>query len=252
VTIETAQRTTFGPLRARQRYERIAEEIAGEVRSGALRPGERLASERDLARRLEVGRSSVREAIAALQLEGILETRPGAGSYVAADARARLAARDEAPGEDAPAALPADASPSAVLEARLLLEPGVARLAAARRPRDPLLDELLEAMERAADAADPAARARWSDADRLFHRQLAVLTQNPVLVGLADQVAALMDQPLWRRLRDESLALPGHARLFLAEHRLLAAAVADGDADAAALHATQHLTRVRRLMALDP
>jgi len=251
--MRTAERTStgFAPLRARQLYERIAEEVAAEVRSGALRPGDRLPAERDLARRLEVGRSSVREALAALQLDGVVETRPGAGTFVAADALARLAARDGAAERDGPGALPADASPSAVLEARLLLEPGIARLAAARRPRDAALGALLEAMERAADPDDPAARSGWSDADRLFHRRLAELTQNPVLLGLADQVASLMDQPLWRRLRDEALARPGTATLFLAEHRLIAAAVADGDAEVAALQTTQHLVRVRRLMALD-
>ncbi len=243
--MRTAERTTFGPLRARQLYERIAEQIAAEVRSGALAPGERLPSERDLARRLEVGRSSVREALAALQLDGVVDIRPGAGTFVAADARARVAERD---GDGGPAA---DASPSAVLDARLLLEPGIARLAAASHAPDASLEALLDAMERAADHEDPGARALWSDADRLFHRRLAVLTGNPVLVGLADQVAGLMDEPLWQRLRDTSLARPGTATLFLAEHRLIAAAVADGDAEAAAVHATQHLRRVRRLMTLD-
>jgi DNA-binding FadR family transcriptional regulator len=249
--VRTAERTSFGPLRARQLYERIAEEIAAEVRSGALRPGERLPSERDLARRLEVGRSSVREALAALQLDGVVETRPGAGTFVARNARARAVERAREADLEDDGALPADASPSGVLEARGLLEPGIARLAAARRGHDDGLEALLDAMERAADPADPAARSGWSDADRLFHRRLAELTANPVLVGLADQVVALMDQPLWRRLRDESLARPGTATLFLAEHRLIAAAVADGDGEAAALHAAQHLRRVRRLMSLD-
>src|SRR3954468_19943233 len=67
---------TFRPL---QRYEQIAERLAGDIRSGALAPGERLPSERELARVLEVSRASVREAIGALQVEGVVETRPGGG-----------------------------------------------------------------------------------------------------------------------------------------------------------------------------
>ena len=75
-----------------QRYERIAERLAGDIRAGRLAPGERLPGERELARRLEVGRASVREAIGALQVRGVLETRPGSGSFVAADALERLGA----------------------------------------------------------------------------------------------------------------------------------------------------------------
>ncbi|CAA9499301.1 MAG: hypothetical protein AVDCRST_MAG13-2162 [uncultured Solirubrobacteraceae bacterium] len=110
---------------------------------------------------------------------------------------------------------------------------------------------MLGVMEASTDAADPAARARWSDADRLFHRQVAAAAGNPVLTALADHVAALMDEPLWRRLRDESITDPGHTVLQLAEHRLIWAAIAEGDPAAAESHAAQHLHRARRYMALD-
>jgi DNA-binding FadR family transcriptional regulator len=229
----------IGPLAMPQRYERIAERIAADIRVGRLAPGERLPGERELARRLEVGRASVREAIAALALQGVLATRPGAGSYVADDALERLA-----PGEVGAH----DAGPFDLLEARLLLEPGVAALAARRGRRDPAAEALLDAMDAAESAHD---RAGWNDGDRRFHRQLAALTGNPVLTGLADHVAALMDQPLWQRLRDDSIARPGRARIHAAEHRMIYEAIVDGDPDAASFYATQHLERVRRYMTHD-
>jgi DNA-binding FadR family transcriptional regulator len=230
------------PLIEPQRYERIAERLAADIRAGRLAPGERLPSERELARRLEVGRASVREAIAALQVQGVIETRPGSGSFVAADAAARL---------PAPSGLPHDASPSDVLEARALIEPAVARLAAERGRADLECERLLAAMEAAADPADPAARQGWNESDRLFHLRLAELTGNPVLAGIAGHVAALMDQPLWQRLRDDSIATPGHTAIHLAEHRMIYEAVAEGDPDAASLYAAQHVKRVRRYMTLD-
>src|SRR5215207_1060437 len=107
------------PLIEPQRYERIADRLVADIRAGRLAPGERLPSERDLARQLEVGRASVREAIAALQVAGMIETRPGAGSFVAAGAAERSRETH-------------DSSPSDLLEARALLEPTVARLAAQR------------------------------------------------------------------------------------------------------------------------
>jgi len=223
-----------------QRYERIAERLAADVRSGRLVPGERLPSERELARRLEVGRASVREAIAALALRGVLETRPGSGSFVAADALDRLA-----PGIELSAH---DAGPFDLLEARLLLEPGVAALAARRGRRDEETERLLDAMDAAAADGD---RSGWNEGDRRFHRQVAALTANPVLVALADEIAALMDQPLWQRLRDDSIARPGRARVHAAEHRMIYEAIVDAAAAAASFYATQHLERVRRYMTTD-
>jgi DNA-binding FadR family transcriptional regulator len=227
--------STFRPL---QRYEQIAERLAADIRSGLLAPGERLPSERELARSLEVSRASVREALAALQLSGVVETRPGAGTFVTAEPPATTTAPQH------------DASPSAVLEARLQLEPAVARLAAARAQPDPAVENLLQAMEAATDPSDPSARATWNASDRLFHRQLAAMTGNPVLLAFADHVAALMDEPLWQRLRDDSIATPGRTRIHVAEHRMIYEAILDGDAEAAAFYSTQHINRVRAYMEL--
>jgi DNA-binding FadR family transcriptional regulator len=225
----SSERTTF---RALQRYEQVAERLADDIRTGLLAPGERLPSERDLARTLEVSRASVREALASLQLLGVVETRHGAGTFVV--------------GPPPPDRAPHDASPSAVLEARAQLEPAVARLAAARAQRDPAAENLLAAME-----AEPVDLATWNASDRLFHRQLAAMTTNPVLLAFADHVASLMDQPLWQRLRDDSIATPGHTSIHLAEHRMIYEAIADGDPSAAELYAAQHVKRVRRYMTLD-
>jgi DNA-binding FadR family transcriptional regulator len=227
--------STFRPL---QRYEQIAERLAADIRSGLLAPGERLPSERELARSLEVSRASVREALAALQLRGVVETRAGAGTFVTAEP------------PTAPADIAHDASPSAVLEARAQLEPAIARLAAQRGRSDPAVENLLTAMEAATDPDDPAARATWNASDRLFHRQLAAMTGNPVLLAFADHVAALMDEPLWQRLRDDSIATPGRTRIHVAEHRMIYEAIVEGNAEAAAFYSAQHINRVRTYMEL--
>jgi DNA-binding FadR family transcriptional regulator len=226
----------FRPL---QRYEQIAERLAADIRSGLLAPGEKLPAERELARAMEVSRASVREALAALQLRGMVETRPGAGTFVTSDAPAR--------GGDAPAH---DASPSALVVARAQLEPAIARLAARNARPDPAVENLLEAMEAATDPADAQARATWNASDRLFHRQLAAMTGNPVLLAFADHVAALMDEPLWQRLRDDSIATPGRTRIHVAEHRMIYEAIVEGDAEAAAFYSAQHINRVRTYMEL--
>ena len=225
--LTSSDRTTFRPL---QRYEQIAERLADDIRSGVLAPGERLPSERDLARTLEVSRASVREALASLALQGVVETRHGAGTFVVGLP---------------PSEPPHDASPSAVLEARLALEPQVARLAAARGQGDEAAEKLLAAME-----TEPVDIATWNASDRLFHRQLAAMTGNPVLLAFADHVAALMDEPLWQRLRDDSIATPGRTRIHVAEHRMIYEAIVEGNAEAAAFYSAQHINRVRTYMEL--
>lgn len=234
---------TTAPIR--QRYEQIADHLIAEIASGRLAPGERLPGERELAQRLEVGRASVREALAYLQLQELIETRPGSGSYVAEAVLERIERGVQDP------SVP-DAGPAAVLQARLITEPPTARLAAQAAPHAAeQLTALLGEMESSSDPHDRAQRRRWSDADRMFHREIAVLTGNPVLVAVADQLARTMDEPLWRRLRDESIAVPGRTTLQLAEHRLIAASILEGDPPAAELHARQHIQRARRYMALE-
>jgi DNA-binding FadR family transcriptional regulator len=225
------------PLRIPQLYDQIAERLRAEIASGALAPGTRLPSERELARALEVGRPSVREAIAALKNDGLVETRAGAGTYVAPDALSLLL--------DAPGAAP-DTSVTAVMEARAEIEPRIAALAARRAARDEEAEQLLALMESIDTLDDAAARARWRDADRFFHRRLAAMTGNPLLAQVADLIAQTMDQPLWRRLHDEAVTDLRRTRLFAAEHRLIYEAVVDGDEEAATLYAGRHVDRVRR------
>jgi DNA-binding FadR family transcriptional regulator len=229
--MRSIDQTNLAPIPLRQRYEEVADRIAADIRAGRLAPGERLPSERELARRLEVGRASVREAIASLQVAGMIDTRPGSGSFVAAGAAERT--RETR-----------DSSPSDLLEARELLEPHVAYLAALRGGPDAEIEALLAAME---DATGDV----WNDCDRRFHQRVAALTGNPVLQALADHIAAVMDEPLWQRLRDDSIAVPGRTTIHLAEHRMIYEAIAEGDAEAAELYAAQHIRRVRKYMTLD-
>jgi DNA-binding FadR family transcriptional regulator len=224
------------PLRIPQLYEHIVARLRREIGSGVLAPGSKLPSERDLAQALGVSRPSVREAIGALQNAGLVETRAGAGSFVAADALERL--DDSVDGD-------ADTSVLALLEAREAVEPQVAALAARRGRPDARAEALLDAMDEAAALQDAAQSARWREADRLFHRQLAAMTANPLLARMGEVIAETMDQPLWRRLHDTAVTDPARARIFAAEHRLIYEAVVTGDAEAAALYAGRHVSRVR-------
>lgn len=238
----------FAPLRMPQLYERIAARVIDEIRRGKLNPGSRLPSERELARRLGVGRSTVREAIAALQLQGVVHTRPGSGTMIALDALEQVdVPRPGAHGFTGSS----DVSPAALLEARLAIEPRLAAMAAGQGRSDARATELIEEMASVTDLETAAARMRWNETDRLFHRQIGVLADNSVLLAFADHIALLMDEPLWQVMRDESVAPSGRIALHVAEHRMIYEAVVAGRPDAAAFYASEHIKRVRQYMALD-
>jgi DNA-binding FadR family transcriptional regulator len=234
------------PVRPVQLYELVRDRLIEQIRGGHWRPGDRLPPERDLARAFEVSRPSLREALGALELGGVVETHRGSGSYVTADAVTRaigMSASDRKGN--------GDISPTALLEVRLAVEPAIASSAALRGGPDVTAQRLLSVMQGAVDSSDEGARARWSEADRLFHRELAVMTANPLLIQIAQLICAVMDEPLWRQLRDESLTIPGRLESGVAEHHQIYKAVSEGDVEAGAFHARRHLQIVRRTMELE-
>ena len=116
------------PIRSGNVFEETVERLAHAVRLGLVPPGERLPSERDLAIRLGVSRATIREAVRALQLAGLVETRRGrsGGSYVIDLA---------SPGSEPRARLTARSLGAALLDAldyRWAVEPAAAELAAER------------------------------------------------------------------------------------------------------------------------
>jgi len=102
------------------------------------------------------------------------------------------------------------------------------------------------------DVADPADRQLWSETDRLFHQQIGLMANNPVLADICRYVAVIMSQPLWRHLRDGTLVPEDRVSRYRAEHRAIYVAVVEGDAEAAAFFAARHVRAVRRHIVDDP
>ncbi|MCP2089243.1 UNVERIFIED_ORG: DNA-binding FadR family transcriptional regulator [Paraburkholderia sediminicola] len=232
--------SNFRPL---QIYEQVEEKIKEEIRTGRFAAESRLPSERELAALYGVGRPAVREAIGALQNEGLVVTKRNSGTYVSSAASERLLNDD---GNHGAQNAEPDFSPTGTLETRFILEPAIARRAAARGKRDRLAEQYLAEMETIQDIDNPEQRALWNNSDRMFHRQLAVMTGDALLVKIADEVAKTMDQPLWKRLKDDGIFDPLRIRLYASEHRLIYESIVSGDADAAGFYVEQHIKRVRR------
>src|SRR5437868_11290485 len=160
----------FHSIEPRRLYRQIADQIRGLIKSGEFPAGSRLPPERDLARQLAVSRPAVREALIALEVEGMVEVRIGSGIYVLAGAPPPVA-------NDVDAA----AGPFELLRARYVIEAECAALAAksAKKAHVHALDEALAEMDRdLSDGRQPL------PADRLFHLRIAEATGNGALVAV--------------------------------------------------------------------
>ena len=210
-------------------YERVATDVAARIAAGAYAIGDRLPSERDLALTHAVSRPTIREALIALEVDGLVEVRQGSGVYVVA-----VAPRGGTRGAT-------DVGPFELLEARRAIEAEICAVAAARITDPDIAD--LEAL--LSEMRDENGRdiVKAEDADRRFHLAIAVATQNGVLV---DTMQALWDararSPQTRLLASKAQDAGVAPRED--EHRAIIEALRSRDPQAARAAMRRHLTRV--------
>lgn len=230
----------FTPVQTRRTFEEAVEQIAEKVKLGELHRGDRLPSERALADQMRISRPTLREAIKVLQDSGLVEVRRGAGGgmFVATELvppELLASRRDMRIGEVAQ-----------VLEARRVLEPRVAALAAMRAGEDDF-----RAMERTiADQRELIADGdllREGRADRFlaldvrFHLAIARASGNTMLVGLVRQ--------LYRELeiaRDTAMHHATVPEWVIDVHERTLAAIRSGDLEAVDRVMDEHLAELER------
>ena len=220
------------PIAAPRLYQRIAEEITRLIDTGTFKAGERLPAERELARSLKVSRSSLREALGALEMQGRIVIRIGSGAYVA-KTPVRRAPRTRGP---------AEISPFDVLRTRRLVEVEAAALAA-RHATPAQLKAMAKAFERL--AADMRANRMQSPADREFHLCIATASGNSALAHVIELLWAEGGQPLNVRI-EELFVTRGRKRDNIAEHRAVLEAIRNKDAAAARRAMRAHLANAER------
>ncbi|MEV5596735.1 FadR/GntR family transcriptional regulator [Streptomyces sp. NPDC052496] len=205
------------------------EKIKAMIVSGALRPGDRLPKESELAADLGLSRNSLREAVRALSLIRILDVRQGDGTYVTSlDPQLLLEAlsfvvdfhRDDTALE--------------FLAVRRILEPAATAMAATRIPPAELDD-----LERRLTALGPYPPVEELVAcDLEFHRRIAATAGNSVLSSLLDGLSG----PTTRARVRRALPQKDTVSRTLTEHRAILGALRDRDAEAARAWATVHIT----------
>lgn len=225
------------PAPRRSLVGHVVERLAAQIRAGALAPGDRLPTEPELCARFEVSRTVVREAVAQLKAEQLVDSIQGLGVYVTR----------RAPGEGvlrlrgSAGAGAADAA-RAMLEFRAGLETQAARLAAGRRS-----DADLAAMRAALDRLDRAERsgATGSDDDLAFHMAVARASGNPFIVQTLEFLAASLRDAIDQG-RGATARRGDAIEAAQREHRQVLEAIAGRDASRAARAMASHLAAGER------
>jgi DNA-binding FadR family transcriptional regulator len=217
--------------RSREGAQRIREFILSGAAQGALDPGARLPTERELAKRFSVPRNAVRKTLAQLEAEGSITRHVGRGTFLAGHSRA----------SDMSAASVAHTSPAEILDARLRIEPALAELIVTNAtPAD------FERMEGCLDKAEKAATLdEFEQWDQALHQALAEATHNRFVVRVFDMVTAFRQQAEWGKLKDR-IVTPERRLQYQAEHRDIVRALKDRDAERARAAIVIHLQHARR------
>lgn len=214
----------------RRLYEKISQTIASDIASGKYALGQRLPSERELAQAFDVSRPTVREAIIALELDGLVEVRLGSGVYAThrKPPAGKVGAKDIGPFE--------------LLEARRAVEGEACAIAALRITDEEIrrLDELLVEMR---DDNRHNEILMSEGADRRFHELIALATQNTAIFAAVQMLwNARLRSPQTHfaddRVRERGMKPP------IAEHVAIVRALKRRDPDAARAAMHKHITRV--------
>jgi GntR family transcriptional regulator, transcriptional repressor for pyruvate dehydrogenase complex len=225
------------PIRRVPLYEQVADRLREFIDEQQLQPGDRLMSERDLAKQLGVSRSPIRQALIALRTLGLIEIRHGDGIYLLRPAAEMIASFALEVVEN-------QADLPQIWEVRQPLEAQAARLAARRRTDSDLarLQEALDSMADAVSAGDDGFLP-----DKRFHAGIVQAARSPILESVIREL-----QPSLDRASQASLSQPGRPAISLRHHRDIYTAIETQDETAARNMMLHHLEATSEIAFVRP
>jgi GntR family transcriptional repressor for pyruvate dehydrogenase complex len=230
-------KSVLEPVKKIRLYESIVKQIQKLITSGTLQPGDKLPPERELAEELGVSRTSIREALRALEMMGYLESRVGVGggTYIKEVTFSNIIS------PFSEALLQHDEFIVELLEVRLVLEIEVVRLAAVRRDEEHIrkLDEAIRRMEQ-----DISENGTGLNADNDFHAILADAANNRVLHEFVRLCGDLLEVEREEHLRTRA----EEPRRALEQHRQILEAVRRQDSEDAQRLMEDHILKVSEVI----
>jgi len=215
------------PLVKTRLYEEIVRQIIERIKSGDLKPGDKLPTERELASQLKVSRTAIREALRSLELMGLIDSKVGNGTYI------REISLDSLMGTFAGVLKQNERLTMELIEVRMLLEVETAKLAAKRRS-----EENLKAMEKALELIEKEIEQGelGFEGDNAFHAELTNAAENLALSSINNLCGELLSST-----RKAALMALDNPRTSLEYHRKIYKAVKNQDAEEAGRYMREHL-----------
>lgn len=209
----------------------LRQQLLQQLESGQWRAtGGRLPTERELAERYQVSRTTVRKVLAELKARGLIQQTVGSGTYLVPPAPPGTASQDAA----------RTVSPAELMEARLALEPAVMDLAVRNATSADF--ERMEACCRNAEAAQTLEEfEHW---DGALHEAIAAAAHNSFISRVFGLIQQVREQGDWGLLKKRSVT-PERRLLYQAEHRQLVQALRERDLERARALTLEHLLHVR-------
>ncbi|ABR49869.1 GntR domain protein [Alkaliphilus metalliredigens QYMF] len=226
----------FKPIKTKRVYEQIVEQINQLMKEGYLKPGDKLMTEKELSDKLKVSRASVREAISALNLLGILESRQGEGTFISDVPQQSLI-------ETLALFMMMDLEASIeLLEVRKMMEVQAAELAAIRADSASIfkISEAIELMK-----IDIKENIIGEESDAKFHHAIAESTKNKVLVNFMNMISDLLVQNM-RTSRQYLYTKEGNAEKLFEQHDKIYKAIKKGNPNTAKKEMFEHLDFVEK------
>lgn len=244
-----AETVVFERLHAQKNYMQIARQIRNMIRDGKLSVGDRLPAERDLVQQFGASRPSVREALSALEMLGLVECRGGQGNYIKADGR------DGTIDGEMLRTLLQNHDPFEIFEARLQMEPPLAALAAERATEEERhklaahAERLAALGTRILSGPDTGpAVEEYMEEDRKYHLEIGRCSHNSVLFTVFSGVNLMMKEEHWRGMKGKGLGDADNVRSYAVEHEAILAAILARDGAAAAREALHHLVVLKETL----
>ncbi|HEY9593653.1 MAG TPA: FadR/GntR family transcriptional regulator [Spirochaetia bacterium] len=237
----------FERLHSQKNYMQIARQIRNLIRDGTLKVGEKLPPERSLVEQFGASRASVREALSALEMLGLIECRSGQGNYIKADGSS-----GSIDGEMLKALL-SDHDAYEIFEARLEIEPNMAALAAERATPEEV-DKLREIVAELQTLGDSILEDGFKDSvvdqymetDRRFHLEIGRAAHNNVLFTVFSGVNLMTKETHWKAMKSKGLSNEANVRAYAAEHSAILSAIVNKDTKAAWKESKRHLTMLKK------
>ena len=229
----------INPISMKRIYQTVIEQFVGLIKEGKLSVGDKLPPERTLAEMFNVSRASIREAFSAMEIIGLIEVRPGDGSFITdlniapfINTFAPLVVRNESMENE-------------LLEFRKMLELEAARLAAGRGKCEEIkpLKDVIALMKAAVDQQDAN---MGIEADVRFHKCLFMITDNYILKKSADCISYILESSIvFNRVR--ILKDTANFMVLYQQHKQIYDAIERGDTKAAADIMNRHLDFAREI-----